>query len=43
MSIAEVESLLDQVEFRAINAIMDLIDGYEVIIGKKMHMWGNGL
>ncbi len=43
MSIDEVESLLDQVEFRAINAISDLIEGHEVIIGKKMHMWGAGL
>ncbi|MCK9374204.1 MAG: hypothetical protein M0P91_13560 [Sulfuricurvum sp.] len=43
MPLPEVESLLDQVEFRAINAITDLIDGYDVIVGKKMHMWGNGL
>lgn len=43
MGIAEVEALLDQVEFRAINAITDLIEGYEVIVAKKMHMWGNGL
>lgn len=43
MSIAEVESLLDQVEFRAINAITDLIEGHEIIVGKKMHMWGAGL
>lgn len=43
MAIHEVESLLDEVEFRAINAITDLIDGYDVIVGKKMHMWGNGL
>jgi hypothetical protein len=43
MSIAGVEELLDGSEFRAINTITDLIDGYEVIVGKKMHMWGNGL
>lgn len=43
MPFPEVESLLDQVEFRAINAITDLIEGYEVIVAKKMHMWGNGL
>lgn len=43
MSIAEVESLLDEVEFRAINTMSDLIDGHEVIVGKKMHMWGKGL
>lgn len=43
MSFPEVESLLDQVEFRAINAITDLIEGCDVIVAKKMHMWGNGL
>jgi len=43
MGISEVEALLDQVEFRAINTITDLIDGHEVIVAKKMHMWGNGL
>ena len=43
MDIVNVENLLDTAEFRAINAIMDLVEGYEVIVGKKMHMWGNGL
>lgn len=43
MSINEIEDLLDKAEFRATNTIMDLIDGYEVIVAKKMHMWGNGL
>ena len=43
MGIAEVEALLDEAEFRAINAIGGLIDGHEVIVGKKMHMWGKGL
>lgn len=43
MRVAEAEELLDQVEFRAINTIVDLIDGYDVIVGKKMHMWGAGL
>jgi hypothetical protein len=43
MSISEVEDLLDKAEFRATNTIMDLIDGYEVIVAKKMHMWGAGL
>jgi len=43
MRITEVEEMLDQVEFRAINTIVDLIDGYDVIVAKKMHMWGNGL
>jgi len=43
MEIAKVEAMLDQAEFRAINTMIDLIDGYEVIVAKKMHMWGNGL
>lgn len=43
MGIAEIESLLDEAEFRAINTITDLIQGYEIIVGKKMHMWGKGL
>lgn len=43
MSISEIEELLEKSEFRATNTIMDLIDGYEVIVAKKMHMWGNGL
>jgi len=43
MPIGEVESLLDQVDFRAINTMDDLLEGYEVTVAKKMHMWGNGL
>lgn len=43
MSISEVEALLDQAEFRATNTISDLLEGYDVIVAKKMHMWGNGL
>jgi hypothetical protein len=43
MGIAEIESLLDEAEFRAINTITDLITGHEIIVGKKMHMWGKGL
>jgi hypothetical protein len=43
MSIHEIEDLLEKTEFRATNTIMDLIEGYEVIVAKKMHMWGNGL
>jgi len=43
MSINEIEELLDKSEFRATNTIMDLIEGYEVIVAKKMHMWGAGL
>lgn len=43
MCIAEVESLLDEAEFRAINTMYDLIDGHEVTVAKKLHMWGKGL
>jgi len=43
MPIHVIEALLDQVDFRAINAMDDLLKGYEVIVAKKMHMWGNGL
>jgi hypothetical protein len=35
--------MLDKSEFRAANTISDLIAGYDVIVAKKMHMWGNGL
>ncbi len=43
MGIGEAEELLDQAEFRAINTIPDLIEGHEIVVGKKMHMWGAGL
>jgi hypothetical protein len=33
---------LEFFEFRAPNSI-DMIDGYDLVIAKKMHMWGNGL
>lgn len=33
---------LDKAEFRATNTI-DIFDAYELIMAKKMHMWGNGL
>ncbi len=35
--------LLDSCEFRAVNYIADLVDGYDVVVGKKLHMWGKGL
>lgn len=43
MGLSEIEELLEKSEFRATNTIMDLIDGHEVIVAKKMHMWGAGL
>jgi len=43
METSEVEGMLEKSEFRAANTIRDLIAGYDVIVAKKMHMWGNGL
>lgn len=42
MDIETVKAMLEEYEFRAPNEI-DIIDGYDLIIAKKMHMWGNGL
>lgn len=42
MDIEAVKAILEEYEFRAPNEI-DIIDGYDLIIAKKMHMWGNGL
>lgn len=42
---ADVEaqmSLLEEHEFRAANTI-DILEGYTIVMAKKMHMWGNGL
>ncbi len=33
---------LERLEFRAGN-IIDVLDGYDLVMAKKMHMWGNGL
>lgn len=43
METSEIEAMLEKSEFRAANTIRDLIEGYDVIVAKKMHMWGNGL
>ena len=42
LDIKEVEDKLEKFEFRVASSI-DLIDGYDLIMAKKMHMWGNGL
>jgi len=42
MDIEATKELLEKFEFRAPNAI-DLLDEYELVMAKKMHMWGNGL
>ncbi len=35
--------LLEEMEFRAPNRIDGILEGYDVYVAKKMHMWGNGL
>ncbi|MDD2356930.1 MAG: hypothetical protein PHX13_03345 [Thiovulaceae bacterium] len=42
MDIVQIKEYLESHEFRAANEI-DLLEGYDLIIAKKMHMWGNGL
>ena len=42
MDLTEVTTWLFEREFRAVNDI-DIIEGYDLIMAKKMHMWGNGL
>ena len=42
MDIDAMKSLLEEYEFRAPNAI-DVLDEYDLVMAKKMHMWGNGL
>ncbi len=34
--------ILEKLEFRVANFI-DIFDEYDVVVAKKMHMWGNGL
>ena len=42
LDIEAVKTKLEDFEFRASNDI-DIVDGYDLIMAKKMHMWGNGL
>jgi hypothetical protein len=42
MDINETKEILEKHEFRSSNEI-DILDGYDLVIAKKMHMWGNGL
>ncbi len=42
MDIEVMKEMLEKFEFRAANDI-DIVDGYDLIMAKKMHMWGNGL
>jgi len=36
-------AMLEKADFRAGNVIEGLAEGITVVMGKKMHMWGNGL
>ncbi|MBN2782923.1 MAG: hypothetical protein JXQ66_06755 [Campylobacterales bacterium] len=42
MDVEEIKQMLDKFEFRAVNHI-DVLPEYDLVMGKKMHMWGNGL
>jgi len=42
MDIEAIKNLLEEFEFRASNEI-DVLAEYDLVIAKKMHMWGNGL
>ena len=42
MDTEAIKQKLEDFEFRASNDI-DIIDGYDLVMAKKMHMWGNGL
>ena len=42
LDIPLLKQTLEEFEFRAANEI-DVIDGYDLVMAKKMHMWGAGL
>jgi len=42
MNIEAMKEMLEEFEFRAANDI-DIVDGYDLVMAKKMHMWGAGL
>jgi len=42
MNIEEIKQILEENEFRAANQI-DVLEKYDLVMAKKMHMWGNGL
>jgi len=42
MDVEAMKEMLEEFEFRAANDI-DVVEGYDLVIAKKMHMWGNGL
>jgi len=42
LDIEKTKETLELLEFRSPNDI-DIVEGYDLIMAKKMHMWGNGL
>jgi len=42
MDIEAMKDMLVEFEFRAPNDI-DIVEGYDLVMAKKMHMWGAGL
>jgi hypothetical protein len=42
MDIEAMKAMLEEFEFRAPNEI-DVLPEYDLVMAKKMHMWGNGL
>ncbi len=43
MDIEVTIDLLDKYEFRTPNYIYNVVAGYDLVMAKKLHMWGNGL
>jgi hypothetical protein len=41
-STLRISYTLEQLDFRAVNSI-DIFENYHLVMGKKLHMWGNGL
>ena len=42
LDVEVLKTTLEKNEFRTPNQI-EVLDGYDIIVAKKMHMWGNGL
>ena len=42
LNLEDTKGMLEKFEFRASNDI-DIVEGYDLVMAKKMHMWGNGL
>ncbi|MDH4944412.1 hypothetical protein [Sulfurimonas sp. C5] len=43
MDIEATIDMLDRFEFRSPNYIDNVVEGYDLVMAKKLHMWGNGL